>query len=44
MGKLVRSTPAVKDAAVHAMGLDSFRLDYYSASNVLDRIEDEFGK
>lgn len=41
---LVKSTPAVKNDAVYAMGLDSFRLDYYSASNVLDRIEDEFGK
>jgi ABC-type Fe2+-enterobactin transport system substrate-binding protein len=42
--KLVASTPAVKNDAVFAMGLDSFRLDYYSATNVLDRIEDEFGK
>jgi ABC-type Fe2+-enterobactin transport system substrate-binding protein len=42
--KLVASTPAVKNDAVFAMGLDSFRLDYYSATNVLDRIEDEFSK
>ncbi|WP_181274925.1 Fe2+-enterobactin ABC transporter substrate-binding protein [Brevibacterium oceani] len=41
---LVESTPAVKNDAVYSMGLDSFRLDYYSATNVLDRIEDEFGK
>lgn len=41
---LVKSTPAVKNDAVYAMGLDSFRLDYYSATNVLDRLEDEFGK
>ena len=41
---LVESTPAVKNDAIFAMGLDSFRLDYYSATNVLDRIEDEFGK
>lgn len=41
---LVESTPAVKNDAVYPMGLDSFRLDYYSATNVLDRIEDEFGK
>ena len=41
---LVESTPAVKNDAVFALGLDSFRLDYYSATNVLDRIEDEFGK
>ncbi|MGC2939446.1 MULTISPECIES: Fe2+-enterobactin ABC transporter substrate-binding protein [unclassified Brevibacterium] len=41
---LVKGTPAVKNDAVYAMGLDSFRLDYYSATNVLDRIEDEFAK
>ena len=41
---LVESTPAVKNDAVFAMGLDSSRLDYCSATNVLDRIEDEFGK
>jgi ABC-type Fe2+-enterobactin transport system substrate-binding protein len=41
---LVKSTPAVKNDAVYPMGLDSFRLDYYSATNVLDVIEDEFGK
>ncbi|WP_413333332.1 Fe2+-enterobactin ABC transporter substrate-binding protein [Brevibacterium sp. GP-SGM9] len=41
---LLKSTPAVENDAVYAMGLDSFRLDYYSASNVLDKIEKEFSK
>ncbi len=42
--QLVADTDAVKDSRVYAMGLDSFRLDYYSAGNVLDVIEKEFGK
>ena len=41
--ELVASTPAVENARVYAMGLDSFRLDYYSANNVLDVIEEQFG-
>jgi len=28
---------------VYAMGMDTFRLDYYSASNMLDSIERQFG-
>ena len=35
-------TPAVKSRAVYALGLDSFRLDYYSASNLLTRLESLF--
>lgn len=35
-------TPAVKSRAVYALGLDSFRLDYYSASNLLTRLETLF--
>lgn len=33
---------AVKDGQVYAMGPDTFRLDYYSASNMLDSIEQHF--
>ena len=40
---LLGNTPAVQNDAVYALGDDSFRLDYYSASNVLDRIEEQFG-
>lgn len=42
--QLVADTDAVKENRVYAMGLDSFRLDYYSAGNVLDVIKKEFGK
>ncbi|MDH2067827.1 Fe2+-enterobactin ABC transporter substrate-binding protein [Pantoea sp. GD03673] len=37
-------TPAVRAKAVYALGADSFRLDYYSASNVLTRLETLFVK
>ncbi|PEI03944.1 Fe2+-enterobactin ABC transporter substrate-binding protein [Pantoea agglomerans] len=37
-------TPAVRAKAVYALGLDSFRLDYYSASNLLTRLEALFVK
>lgn len=37
-------TPAVRAKAVYALGLDSFRLDYYSASNLLSRLEALFVK
>jgi len=37
-------TPAVRAKAVYALGLDSFRLDYYSASNLLTRLEMLFVK
>ncbi|WP_254301473.1 Fe2+-enterobactin ABC transporter substrate-binding protein [Rothia kristinae] len=42
--QLVADTDAVKEDRVYAMGLDSFRLDYYSAGNVLDIIKKDFGK
>ncbi|ORM50534.1 Fe2+-enterobactin ABC transporter substrate-binding protein [Pantoea conspicua] len=37
-------TPAVRAKAVYALGLDTFRLDYYSASNLLNRLEALFVK
>ncbi|MFC6579257.1 Fe2+-enterobactin ABC transporter substrate-binding protein [Planomonospora parontospora] len=39
---LWKDLPAVGDERVHDLGLDSFRIDYYSASNVVDRIEQQF--
>ncbi|PWC11836.1 Fe2+-enterobactin ABC transporter substrate-binding protein [Brenneria corticis] len=39
----VAHLPAVRDRQVYAMGNDTFRLDYYSASNMLDRLENDFG-
>ncbi|MEE3651298.1 MULTISPECIES: Fe2+-enterobactin ABC transporter substrate-binding protein [unclassified Brenneria] len=39
----VAHLPAVRDRQVYAMGNDTFRLDYYSASNMLDRLEKYFG-
>ncbi|MCC5578410.1 Fe2+-enterobactin ABC transporter substrate-binding protein [Microtetraspora sp. AC03309] len=35
---LWRDLPAVKDKRLYDLGLDSFRLDYYSATNVVDRV------
>ncbi|MEE2057638.1 Fe2+-enterobactin ABC transporter substrate-binding protein [Rhodococcus artemisiae] len=37
------NTKSVQNDAVHALGYDSFRLDYYSANNVVDRIVDALG-
>ena len=37
-------TPAVRSKAVYALGLDTFRLDYYSATNLLNRLEALFAK
>ncbi|VTP62249.1 Ferrienterobactin-binding periplasmic protein precursor [Serratia rubidaea] len=34
--------PAVRRQRVYAMGLDTFRLDYYSANNLLDALEQQF--
>ncbi|MFJ7086931.1 Fe2+-enterobactin ABC transporter substrate-binding protein [Streptomyces griseus] len=34
---------AVKDKRVYDLGLDTFRLDYYSAGNLIDTIEKAFG-
>lgn len=39
---LVANSPAVKNKQVYALGEDSFRLDYYSANNVLTRLEQLF--
>ncbi|WP_413733239.1 Fe2+-enterobactin ABC transporter substrate-binding protein [Sodalis sp. RH20] len=36
--------PAVQNRRVYALGNDTFRLDYYSASNVLARLEQLFAK
>ncbi|MCV9880182.1 Fe2+-enterobactin ABC transporter substrate-binding protein [Brenneria izbisi] len=38
----VAHLPAVRNKQVYAMGNDTFRLDYYSASNMLDRLETYF--
>lgn len=37
---LLAETPSVQTGNVYALGFDSFRLDYYSANNVVDRIVD----
>lgn len=37
-------TPAVTQHQVYALGSDTFRLDYYSASNLLTRLEQLFAK
>lgn len=39
---LVANSTAVKNKQVYALGEDSFRLDYYSANNVLTRLEQLF--
>ncbi|MEU4571599.1 Fe2+-enterobactin ABC transporter substrate-binding protein [Nonomuraea sp. ATR24] len=39
---LWKDLPAVAGKRVHDLGLDSFRIDYYSASNIVDRIEQQF--
>ncbi|TKI06123.1 Fe2+-enterobactin ABC transporter substrate-binding protein [Martelella alba] len=36
--------PAVRDGQVFALGRDTFRLDYFSASNVLTRLEKLFSR
>ncbi|OHX10411.1 Fe2+-enterobactin ABC transporter substrate-binding protein [Chromobacterium sphagni] len=35
--------PAVRGKQVYAAGLDTFRLDYYSARNLLERLRKQFG-
>lgn len=40
--KFLSQVPAVAQGRVHAMGLDTFRLDHYSASNLLDRLARQF--
>lgn len=39
---LLATSPAIKAKQVYTLGEDSFRLDYYSASNVLTRLEQLF--
>nr|BFE87661.1 hypothetical protein GCM10020093_102620 [Planobispora longispora] len=39
---LWKDLAAVADKRVHDLGLDSFRIDYYSASNIIDRVEKQF--
>jgi len=41
---LVANSPAIKNQQVYTLGEDSFRLDYYSANNVLTRLEELFAK
>ncbi|KAF0812632.1 Ferrienterobactin-binding periplasmic protein [Andreprevotia sp. IGB-42] len=40
--KFLARNPAVAADRVYAVGLDTFRLDYYSASNLLKRLEERF--
>lgn len=37
--KVLQDEPAVKAKSVYALGLDSFRIDYYSALNIVDKVE-----
>ncbi|WP_049559224.1 Fe2+-enterobactin ABC transporter substrate-binding protein [Nonomuraea sp. SBT364] len=39
---LWKDLPAVTGKRVYDLGLDSFRIDYYSATNIVDRIEQQF--
>ncbi|MFC5832434.1 Fe2+-enterobactin ABC transporter substrate-binding protein [Nonomuraea insulae] len=39
---LWKDLPAVTGKRVYDLGVDAFRIDYYSASNILDRIERQF--
>jgi ABC-type Fe2+-enterobactin transport system substrate-binding protein len=41
---LLQHLPAVREQRLYALGADTFRLDYYSASNLLTRLERYFGK
>jgi len=41
---LLSHVPAVQQKRLYAMGNDTFRLDYYSANNMLDHIERYFAK
>ncbi|OZD62622.1 Fe2+-enterobactin ABC transporter substrate-binding protein [Rhodococcus sp. 06-1059B-a] len=38
---LLAQTPAVQQQHVYAVGLDTFRLDYYSATNFVERLQEE---
>jgi iron complex transport system substrate-binding protein len=39
----LRETSAVKNNQVFAVGDDTFRLDYYSATNLLKQLQIQFG-
>jgi iron complex transport system substrate-binding protein len=41
---LLAHLPAIDGQHVYALGADTFRLDYYSANNLLDRLQAQFGK
>lgn len=41
---LLAHLPAVGSQRVYALGADTFRLDYYSANHLLDRLQAQFGK
>ncbi len=42
--RFLANVPAVAQKRVYAVGLDTFRLDYYSAGNLLQRLEQLFGE
>lgn len=41
--EVLANLPAVTSGQVHALGLDSFRIDYYSANDILDVVESIYG-
>ncbi|WP_375591683.1 Fe2+-enterobactin ABC transporter substrate-binding protein [Chitiniphilus eburneus] len=42
--RFLQRNPAVASGRVYAVGFDTFRLDYYSANNFLDRIQQRFAR
>lgn len=40
--RFLAQRPAIRQRQVYALGLDTFRLDYYSSSNLLERLEQLF--
>jgi iron complex transport system substrate-binding protein len=42
--KFLKQIPAVMNNEIFAVGSDTFRLDYYSSSNLLNRISTQFGQ
>lgn len=41
---LLAHLSAIQNQRVYALGTDTFRLDYYSANHLLDRLQAQFGK
>ena len=41
---LLAHLPAIHNQRVYALGTDTFRLDYFSANHLLDRLQAQFGK